>query len=95
MVALVVFLLPIALMRHLLLYVCSLATLSCTILIARVIPSFISYISIAVKSNLTAAAAFVILAILATFVSMLLFFPLWHWGFYIAGAVLAVLSGQI
>ena len=46
-----------------------------------------------VKSNLMAAASFMILAIIATFVSLLLYFPLWHWGFYIAGAVLAVLSG--
>ena len=40
-----------------------------------------------------AAASFMILAIIATFVSLLLYFPLWHWGVYIAGAVLAVLSG--
>ena len=48
-----------------------------------------------VKSSLTTAAAFMILAIIATFVSMLLYFPLWHWAFFIAGAILAVLSGQI
>ena len=47
----------------------------------------------AVKDNLTLAAAFLILAVVVTFISMLLYFPLWHWVFYIVGAILAVLSG--
>ena len=49
---------------------------------------------LAVKSSLQASAAFVILGILATFVSMVLYFPLWHYGFFIAGAALAIASRE-
>ena len=54
-------------------------------------PSF----SFPVKVALQVSAAFVILGIIANFISMLLFFPLWHYGFFIAGAVLALTSGKI
>lgn len=42
-----------------------------------------------------ASAGVFILGIVATFISMLLYFPLWHFGFFIAGAVLAVISGEL
>ncbi len=56
-------------------------------------PSFLPP-SAAVKSGLSASAAFMILAILATFLAVILFFPLWHWFFYVIGACVAILSGM-
>jgi len=46
-----------------------------------------------VKDYLQACAAFVIIGILASFVAMVFFCPLWHYWFYVAGSILAFASG--
>lgn len=45
-----------------------------------------------VKAGLGASAAFMILGLIATFVAMVLFFPLWHWFFYVIGTCVAIVS---
>lgn len=45
-----------------------------------------------VKTNIQVSAAFMLLGVIATFVAMVLYFPLWHWAFYIAGAITAGLT---
>ena len=47
----------------------------------------------AVKTSLEVASAFMILGVIATFVALVLYFPLWHWVIFIFGACAAVASG--
>lgn len=44
------------------------------------------------KNSLQVSAAFIILGIIATFVSMILYFPFLHYTFFIAGAASAIIS---
>ncbi len=46
-----------------------------------------------VKVNLQVSAAFVLLGILASAIAMILFCPLWHFGFFVVGSILAFASG--
>ena len=49
----------------------------------------------AVKTRLEVAAAFMILGVIATFVSLILFFPFFHWGLFVAGAIISFISSEL